>query len=95
MGHERPVGLALAETMPAVLAAVIAGAICAVALPHLVGSSIDLSAFTGTGAPVELSPDALALGLPAAAIFVLALATLLAQTSLLRRRGVTGMLRAN
>jgi hypothetical protein len=95
MGHERPVGLALAETMPAVLAAVIAGAICAVALPHLVGSSIDLSAFTGTGAPVELSPDALALGLPAAAIFVLALATLLAQTSALNRRGVTGMLRAH
>ena len=95
MGHERPVELALAETMPAVLAAVIAGAICAVALPHLVGSSIDLSAFTGTGAPVELSPDALALGLPAAAIFVLALATLLAQASVLRRRGVTGMLRAN
>jgi putative ABC transport system permease protein len=95
MGHERPVELALAETMPAVLAAVIAGAICAVALPHLVGSSIDLSAFTGTGAPVKLSPDALALGLPAAAIFVLALATLLAQTAALRRRGVTGMLRAN
>ena len=81
MGHDRPVGLALAETMPAVLAAVIAGAVCAVALPHLVGSSVDLSAFTGTGAPVEFSPDALALGLPAAAIFVLALATLLAQTS--------------
>jgi len=95
MGHERPVGLALAETMPAVLAAVIAGAICGVALPHLVGSSIDLSAFTGTGAPVELSPDALALGLPAAAIFVLALATLLAQTSALNRRGITGMLRAH
>jgi hypothetical protein len=37
MGHERPVELALAETMPAVLAAVIAGAVCAVALPHLVG----------------------------------------------------------
>jgi len=94
MGHERPVELALAETMPAVLAAVIAGAVCAVALPHLVGSSIDLSAFTGSGAPVELAPDALALGLPAAAIGVLALVTLLAQTRTLRRRGVTGLLRA-
>jgi len=80
--------------MPAVLAAVIAGAVCAVALPHLVGSSIDLSAFTGSGAPVELAPDALALGLPAAAIGVLALVTLLAQTRTLRRRGVTGLLRA-
>jgi hypothetical protein len=69
--------------------------IIAAALPHLVGSSIDLSAFTGTGAPVELSPDALALGLPAGAIFVLALTTLLAQTSALNRRGITGMLRAH
>jgi putative ABC transport system permease protein len=94
MGHERPVELALAETMPAVLAAIIAGAVCAVALPHLVGSSVDLSAFTGTGAAVELSPDVLALGLPAVAILVLALVTLLAQTRTLRRRGVTGPLRA-
>jgi putative ABC transport system permease protein len=94
MGHERPFELALAETMPAVLAAIIAGAVCAVALPHLVGSSIDLSAFTGTSTAVEFSPDALALGLPAAAILVLALATLVAQTTVLRRRGVTGMLRA-
>jgi len=94
MGHERPFEFALAETMPAVLAAVIAGVVCAVALPRLVGSSIDLSAFTGTSTAVEFSPDALALGLPAAAILVLALATLVAQTSMLRRRGVTGMLRA-
>ena len=94
MGHERPLEFALAETMPAVLAAVIAGVVCAVALPHLVGSSIDLSAFTGTSTAVEFSPDALALGLPAAAILVLALATLVAQTTVLRRRGVTGMLRA-
>jgi putative ABC transport system permease protein len=95
MGHERPVELALAETMPAVLAAVIAGAVCAVALPHLVGTSIDLSSFTGTGAAVELAPDALALGLPAAAIVVLALATLLAQTRAPRQRGITGLLRAH
>jgi len=95
MGHDRPTGLALAETMPAVLAAVVAGAVCAVALPHLIGSSIDLSAFTGTSAAVEFSPDALALGLPAAAIVVLALAALVAQARTRRRRGITGMLRAH
>jgi len=95
MGHERPTGLALAETMPAVLAAVVAGAVCAVALPHLIGSSIDLSAFTGTSAAVEFSPDALALGLPAAAIVVLALAALVAQARTGSRRGITGMLRAH
>jgi hypothetical protein len=78
-----------------VLAAVVAGAVCAVALPHLVGSSIDLSAFTGTSAPVQFQPDALALGLPAAAIVVLALAALTAEARALRRRGIIGMLRAN
>ena len=34
MGHERTTGLVLAEAMPAVLAAVVAGAVCAVALPR-------------------------------------------------------------
>jgi hypothetical protein len=95
MGYERPGRLVLTEAMPAVLAAVVAGAVCAVALPHLVGSSIDLSAFTGTSAPVQFQPDALALGLPAAAIVVLALAALTAEARALRRRGIIGMLRAN
>jgi putative ABC transport system permease protein len=93
MGYERPVGLVLAEGMPAVLAAVLASAACAAALPRLVGSAIDLSAFSGTGAPVQLQPDVISLGLPAAVIMLLAVAALAAQTRTLRRRGVTGMLR--
>ena len=68
MGHERDTGLVMAEAMPAVLAAVVAGAVCAVALPRLIGSSVDLSAFTGPDAPVQLQPDVTALGLPAAAV---------------------------
>ena len=95
MGHERATRLVLAEAMPAVLAAVVAGAVCAVALPHVVGSSIDLSAFTGTSAPVQFQPDVLALGLPAAVVVVLALAALTAEARALRRRGITGILRAN
>jgi putative ABC transport system permease protein len=95
MGHERATGLVLAETMPAVLAAIVAGAVCAVVLPQVVGSSIDLSAFTGTSAPVQFQPDVLALGLPAAAILVLALAALIAEARVLRRRDIIGMLRAN
>ena len=47
MGHDRDTRLVMAEAMPAVLAAVAAGAVCAVVLPRLVGSSIDLSAFRG------------------------------------------------
>ena len=94
MGHERAAGLVLAETMPAVLAAVVAGAVCAVLLPRVIGSSIDLSAFTGSSAPVQFQPGVLALGLPAAAIVVLAVAALAAETRALRRHDVTGTLRA-
>ncbi len=94
MGHERTTGLVMAETMPAVLAAIVAGAVCAVALPHLIGSSIDLSAFTGTSAPVQFQPDVLALALPAITIALLAVAVLATETRALRRHGVTGTLRA-
>ena len=95
MGHERTTGLVMAETMPAVLAAIVAGAVCAVALPHLIGSSIDLSAFTGTSAPVQFQPDVLALVLPAVTIVLLAVAVLATETRTLRRHGVTGTLRAH
>ncbi len=94
MGHERTTGLVMAETMPAVLAAIVAGAVCAVALPHLIGSSIDLSAFTGTSAPVQFQPDVLAFALPAVTIALLAVAVLATETRALRRHGVTGTLRA-
>jgi putative ABC transport system permease protein len=93
MGHERDTRLVMAETMPAVITAVVAGAVCAVVLPHLIGPSIDLSAFTGTSVPVQFQPDVIALGLPAAAVVVLAVAALAAEARSLRRRGVTGMLR--
>jgi putative ABC transport system permease protein len=95
MGHERDTSLLMAEAMPAVLAAVVAGAVCAVVLPHLIGSSIDLSAFTGAGAPVLFQPDLTALALPAAAVVVLAAAALAAEARTLRRRGIAGLLRAN
>jgi putative ABC transport system permease protein len=95
MGHDRDTSLVMAEAMPAVLAAVVAGAVCAVVLPHLIGSSIDLSAFTGTGAPVPFQPDVTALGLPAAAVVVLTVAALVAEARTLRRRDITDILRAN
>lgn len=95
MGHERPTGFALAEVMPAVVAAVLAGAVCALVLPHLIGSALDLSGFTGTAIPVQLQPDLIALALPAAFFLLITAAALLTQTRALRRRGTTGMLRAN
>jgi putative ABC transport system permease protein len=95
MGHDRTTGLVMAEAMPAVITAVIAGAVCAVVLPRVIASAIDLSAFTGTSAPVQLQPDALALGLPAAIIIVLALGALAVEARALRRRDISGMLRAH
>jgi hypothetical protein len=95
MGHERDTSLVMAEAMPAVLAAVVAGVVCAVVLPHLVGSSIDLSAFTGASAPVLFQPNVTALALPAAAVVVLAVAALAAETRTLRLRGIAVLLRAN
>jgi hypothetical protein len=95
MGHERPAGLVIAEAMPAVLAAVAAGVACALALPVAIGSAIDLSVFTGTSTPIQFEPDALALGLPAAAVVVLALVALAVEARTVRRRDISGMLRSN
>ena len=95
MGHERAAGLVMAEAMPAVLTAIAAGVACAIAMPLVIGSDIDLSAFTGTSIPVQLQPDALALGLPAVIIGVLALAALVVEARSLRRRDISGVLRAH
>ena len=64
MGHERATRLVLLEALPAVVVAVAAGAACALALPPLVGSALDLSVFTGQGVPVMVRPDWISLGLP-------------------------------
>ena len=95
MGHERDTSLVMAEAMPAVIAAVVAAVVCALVLPRLIGSSVDLSAFTGPGAPVLFQPNVTALGLPAAAAVVLAVAVLATEARTLRRRGIAGILRAN
>jgi hypothetical protein len=42
---------------------------------------------------VQFQPDALALGLPAAVVVLLALAALMAEARTLRRRGIAGLLR--
>jgi putative ABC transport system permease protein len=94
MGHERSTGLVLLEALPAVVVAVAAGAACALALPPLVGSALDLSVFTGSGAPVPVRPDWISLGLPAVAAVLLAAAALGTEARRLSRHGVARMLRA-
>jgi putative ABC transport system permease protein len=94
MGHERPTRLVLLETLPAVVLAVAAAVACALALPPLVGSALDLSVFTGSGAPVPVRPNWISLGLPAVAAVLLAAAALATEARRLSRRGVATVLRA-
>ena len=94
MGHERPTRLVLLETLPAVVLAVAAAVACALALPPLVGSALDLSVFTGSGAPVPVRPNWISLGLPAVAAVLLAAAALATEARRLSHRGVATMLRA-
>jgi len=93
MGYERDTTLVLLTALPAVLAAFVAAAGCALALPVLIGPALDLSVFTGAGASVEFRPDLAALGIPCAVILLLIAAALVAETSRSRRHGVTGLLR--
>ena len=95
MGLEpgRLIGLVLGETMLAVTAAVAAGVACALALPALTSPALNLSVFTGSSAPVPIAPDLAALAGPAAGLAVLAAVAVVAETRLLRRRDVPGLLR--
>ena len=95
MGHERAGRLALAETLPAVFAAAAGGLACALALPPLISNALDLSVFTNSSASVAMRPGLVTLGVPAAAMLLLALVALAAQTRLARHRGTTGLLRVS
>jgi len=79
--------LLAAQTLPQVVAAVLAGLACAWVLGPLIGPELDLSVFTGSAAGVPVTPDYLALGLPAAALLVLAAAALVIQASRASRPG--------
>jgi putative ABC transport system permease protein len=93
MGYARSAGLVLLMALPAVLAAFAAAAVCALVLPALVSPALDLSVFTGPGAPVTYRPDLAALGVPCLVILALMGMALVAETSRSRRHGVTGLLR--
>jgi len=94
MGHSQDSWFALLCGLPAVLMAIIAAAVCALILPGLVGSDLDLSAFTGSGAPVPLRPGLNTFGEAAAIAVLVAGAALVAESRKSRRSGITGVLRA-
>jgi len=85
--------LVVAEALPAILAAAIGGAACALALVPLLGPSINLSPFTGSSAHVPVHADLPLVGYLAAGLVALALATLFAQATATRLRGVARALR--
>jgi len=89
----RQIWLVLGEALLTVLAAIAAGAACAATLPVLTSPALNLSVFTGSTAPVPISPDLAALAVPAGGLAVLAAVAVVAETRLLRRRGVPGLLR--
>jgi putative ABC transport system permease protein len=85
--------VAVGEALPAVLAAAVAGAACAVALAVLIGPVLDLAVFTGSAARVPVRADLAAVALPAAGLAVLGLLTLSAEVAAARRRGLARALR--
>jgi putative ABC transport system permease protein len=76
MGNQRDNRFLLLTVLPGLLAAAAAAVACTLALPALIGPSLNLSVFTGggatgSGAPVSFRPDLIALCLPGAAIVIL------------------------
>jgi putative ABC transport system permease protein len=78
--------LALLDALPLLLVAILGGELASLALGPLIGPGLDLSAFTGSSAPVSLRPDLVALIAPAAGALILILAAAAGQNALIRRR---------
>jgi putative ABC transport system permease protein len=85
--------ITVVEILPTILAAAVGGTVCALALVPLVGSAVDLAAFTGTPVTVPLRAQPLAIALAAAGLLVLAALTLTIQNRLARSRGTAQALR--
>jgi putative ABC transport system permease protein len=86
--------IAAVETLPAILAVAVGGTVCALALVPLVGSAIDLAAFTGLPVTAPLHADALAILVAIGGLLLVAALTLTIQNRLARGRGAAQALRA-
>jgi putative ABC transport system permease protein len=81
--------LALLDALPLLLVAILGGELASLALGPLIGPGLDLSAFTGSNAPVPLRPDLVALIAPAAGALILIMVAAAVQNALIRRRTST------
>jgi putative ABC transport system permease protein len=78
--------LALLDALPLLLVAIVGGELASLALGPLIGPGLDLSAFTGSSAPVLLRPDAVALIAPAVGTLILIMVAAAVQNALIRRQ---------
>ncbi|MGD0374614.1 MAG: hypothetical protein ABSB01_08545 [Streptosporangiaceae bacterium] len=85
--------LALLDVLPLLLVAVVGAELAGAVLGQLVGPALDLSAFTGSGASVQVRPDLPALILPVVALVALVATITAGQATVIRRRSRTGVLR--
>ena len=81
--------LALLDALPLLIVAILGGELASLALGPLIGPGLDLSAFTGSSAPVPLRPDLVALIAPAAGALILIMVAAAVQNALIRRRTST------
>ena len=84
--------LVLIEALPQILAVIVGGLICALALAPLVGPALGLSVFTGSATPVPVRIEPALLTGAALALLILAIATLSGQ-AVLAGRGTARSLR--
>ena len=85
--------LLAAETLPPVVAAAVGGVACAWLLAPLIGPSLNLAAFTGTGSAVVVTPAATPLLVAAIGLVLAALLVLAVQAVITYHRGSTRALR--
>ena len=93
LGRSQSRRIAVVEIMPAILAAAVGGTVCALALVPLVGSAVNLAAFTGVPVNAPLRAEPLAIVAAAGGLLLLAAATLAIQNRLARARGAAQALR--
>ncbi len=85
--------LLAAETLPPVVAAAIGGVACALLLAPLVGPSLNLAAYSGTGSAIVVTPAAFPLAAAAAGLVLCALLVLAVQAVITYHRGSARALR--
>jgi len=93
LGQSQSRRITAVEILPLILAAVVGGTACALALVPLVGSAVNLAAFTGMPVTVPLRAEPMAIVAAAAGLLLLAALTLTIQNGLARSRGAAQALR--